>query len=125
MDASTIIWLVILFFLLGGGTVIKEILDGRRKVGRLKAENKSLRQQLEELQEKAAETPSDRLVEQARVALERQVQMRDALIRVQVTDDAVPQLPQQVRNLVDAALEESSGKTVNLVNPKGRKGAKA
>lgn len=85
----------------------------------------TLRQQLEELQEKAAETPSDRLVEQARVALERQVQMRDALIRVQVTDDAVPQLPQQVRNLVDAALEESSGKTVNLVNPKGRKGAKA
>jgi F0F1-type ATP synthase membrane subunit b/b' len=118
-----------LFFLFGGGGavlgVINQIADSRKKINTLKTENKSLRQQLEDARAKAAETPSERLVEQARVAVERQAQMHDALVRVQVTDDAVPQLPQTVRNLVDAALQvEPAGNVVELSSKKAGKGRK-
>ncbi|MBF6333589.1 hypothetical protein [Nocardia transvalensis] len=115
---ATIGMLVLLFLLFGGGGVVVEILGNQKKRAALKRElgaaKKEIARLTEQLDKAASITPGGPhvagMIEQARLAIDERAVLIDALNQVQATDNVVPQLPREVRDLVDQALSAHRAK---------------
>lgn len=112
---------VLIFFLLfGGGEVVVRLfapmLSGRKTIARLKADNRALKRELARVDQFA-----ERMLENSGATVVTNPRHEALLWRVQATDTAVPQLPQDLRDDIDAELAKSTSASLEPV----RKGKKA
>lgn len=107
MSSDDITTLVVLFLLFGGGEVVVRLfgpmLSGRKTIARLKAENKALRRDVER-----SDLFAQRMIDSSGAAVVTNPRHEALLWRVQATDTAAPQLPQGLRDDIDAVLEQAS-----------------
>src|SRR6184192_1217560 len=108
IEAINAIGLVLMTGLIfGGGGVVVKIFDNQKKYAALKRELAASQKEnarLTEQRDKAtAATPGGPhvagMIEQARIAIDQRALLIDALNQVQATDNVVPQLPREVRDL--------------------------
>lgn len=92
-----------------GGDVLSNLVDGRRKIGTLKAQNKALLAENKRWQQFATPggdtTGMTTLIAHAKSASDCHARAMELLGRVQASDQAYPQLPLEVRADIDTALE--------------------
>jgi hypothetical protein len=105
-------WLIVLGLVTGGGDALGRIFDGRRKNAALKAKLDAATEEnsrLENLLTSATQTLGGSgadgaeiagLVAQARTAVDDRAELMDLLSQVQATDNAVPQLPQELHDAI-------------------------
>jgi hypothetical protein len=101
-------WLIFLGLFLGGGDFFGRLLDGRRKVSTLRIQRDEARSSRDRL-----ETQLDRALGGkggtaaiARDTLSVNAKLIDLLGQVQASDQALPQLPTEVRDRIDAVLSD-------------------
>lgn len=95
-------WLLIIGLVFGGGDIIGRILSGRGANTKLRAENKILKAQT-----KRSDQYLQQMLRQSGATVVTNPRHEALLWRVQATDTAVPQLPQELRADIDAVLAET------------------